>query len=195
MKEEINIKGIIYKATNVQTNETYIGATTKSIKKRRLNHLEIANRGEGGLFHDAIAIYGSEAFSWEEIDTANSIDELAHKEKQHILEYKAKENGYNSDSGGGIKKSVYQFSLLDGTLVDKYDCLQSAGDAVNATRKQISKTCLCINQTYAGYYWSYENMEVFVPKIDKRLKLVYQLTLDGDKIDEYKSVAEASRKT
>jgi len=191
-KESNNL--IIYKATNTETNMVYVGATRNSIRERRLDHERLADIENTNQFHKAIGTYGLEAFSWEQIDTASSIDELALKEKQYILKYKAKENGYNSDIGGGIKKTVYQYSL-EGNLVNNYDCLESAANAVNATRKQISKTCLSINQTYGQYYWSYELQEIFQPQQDKRLKEVHQFTLDGKFIDLFKSVADASRNT
>jgi len=146
----------IYKAQNEHTGEAYIGATTKSIHQRKLDHTERASRGKQGKFQEAIRTYGPEAFSWEQIDTATSIDELAIKEQHYILEYSAKEKGYNSDIGGGFKKSVYQYSIIDGLLVNKYDCLQSAGDSVSASKKAISQACLSIKQIYAGFYWSYK---------------------------------------
>ena len=102
MKKECG-SGIIYKAQNIENGSVYIGATTKSIYERMLDHIDRANRGESGKLQEAISTYGAEAFSWEQIDTASSVDELAQKEKGYVLEYDCKENGYNGDSGGGIK--------------------------------------------------------------------------------------------
>ena len=55
------------------TGEFYIGATTNSIEQRKLDHQERANRGESNKFHEAISTFGTEAFTWQQIDTANSI--------------------------------------------------------------------------------------------------------------------------
>ena len=78
-------KGVIYKVTNKETGEVYIGATTNSIHQRKLDHTERSNRGKQGYFHEAIATHGSEAFNWEQIDTANSTDELAKRKKSVSL--------------------------------------------------------------------------------------------------------------
>src|SRR5690606_3503241 len=107
---------IIYKVKCEITGELYVGATTDSLRKRKLDHEERAKRGEFNKFHEAISTYGVEAFNWEQIDTASSNDELAQKEKQYVLEFNSKKDGYNSDSGGGFKKTVYQYQLKDGSL-------------------------------------------------------------------------------
>ena len=57
------IKGIVYKATNKDTGETYIGATKDSLEKRIQDHLQKANSGKGHKFHEAIRTYGAEAFA------------------------------------------------------------------------------------------------------------------------------------
>ena len=80
-------KMIIYKATNEDTNQVYVGSTTYSLQQRRLDHQERANRTEEGKFYEAISTYGSNNFSWETIDTTENTDELALKEQYYIAEY------------------------------------------------------------------------------------------------------------
>ena len=186
---------IIYKAQNEQTGEVYIGATTNNIHQRKLDHTERAKRGGQGKFHEIIATYGTESFAWEQIDIANSTDELARKEKEYVIQYDSKENGYNSDAGGGIQKTVYQYSIEDGSLVGKYDCLKSAANAVSAAKTSISNTCLGQNKTCKGYYWSYSSHSSPIKLKDERRKTVIQMDLEGRTLYEYKSVAEASSKT
>ncbi|MEO7283164.1 NUMOD1 domain-containing DNA-binding protein [Gelidibacter sp.] len=187
-------KGIIYTVTHVESGKSYVGCSTNSMYQRQLDHTERAQRGEKGKFHEAIATHGPEAFSWTQIDTANSTNELAQKEKDYIVQYDSKDNGFNSDSGGGIQKTVYQYSVEDGSLVAEYDSLGSAGNAVNASRTSIGNTCLGQNKTCMGYHWSYS---LTVPYIlsDDREKCVIQADMDGITLAEYKSVAEASRRT
>jgi len=185
---------IIYKALNNVNNQVYIGATTNTLKQRTIDHIERANRGEEGKFQQAISTYGVNAFEWEQIDTASSIDELAQKEKQYILEYNAKENGYNSDEGGGFKKTVYQYNL-DGSLINSYCCLQDAGNAVNAMKQDISRASLSVNKLFKGFYWSYNFNEPFKPEPDTRKKEVLQYAVEGYLVANYVSVAEASRQT
>lgn len=193
MKKENNY--IIYKVENTENNQVYIGATTSSVHNRKLDHTGKANRGENGKFYEAISTYSADAFSWQQVDTASSTDELAQKEKEYIYKYNSKEKGYNSDEGGGFKKTVYQYDVIDGKLVNEYSCLTDAGNAVNATKQCISRACLSVNNIYNGFYWSYEYNVPFSPAEDSRRKNVFQLSVDGELLAEYKSVAEASEQT
>ena len=79
---------IIYKVKNIWTGEVYIGATTNSIKQRKLDHLERAGRGENGKLYNALSSW-TNAFVWSQIDCTNSIDQLAEKEKKYISQYKS----------------------------------------------------------------------------------------------------------
>ncbi|MCL5127128.1 NUMOD1 domain-containing DNA-binding protein [Algibacter sp. L4_22] len=188
-------KKVIYKVTNEFDNSVYVGVTTCSLHQRKLDHLERAGRGESSKFHDAIGTYGSEAFKWEQIDTASTIDELAKKEKEYIKKLNSKEQGYNADAGGGIKKTVYQYSIKDGSLVDNYDSLESAANAVSAYKTSVGNACLGQNKTCKDYYWSYNYSEPFSPEKDLRKKQVVQYSLSGEQLTIYESVAEASRQT
>lgn len=79
----------------------------------------------------------------------NSV-ELARKEQFYIDFYDSLKNGYNSDRGGGFKKTVYQFNL-SGELIHEFDSLTSAGNAVNASNKTLSHTCYSVNKRYGDY--------------------------------------------
>ncbi|WP_366139847.1 NUMOD1 domain-containing DNA-binding protein [uncultured Polaribacter sp.] len=121
---------------------------------------------------------------------------MAQKEKKYIIQYNTKENGYNRDSGGGIQKTVYQFSLEDGKLVYEYNSLQSAANAVNAVKSTIGKACDGSSITSKGFLWSYSISSSFPSfRKDKRKKVVQQLDLEGKLIEEFNSVSEASKQT
>ena len=186
---------IIYKVENTENGWVYIGSTTTSVEVRMIDHFTKAENQTGHYFHQEIATYGPASFTWEQIDTASSNDELAQIEKQYIEQYDSYRNGYNSDSGGGFKKTVYQYSIDDGTLTGTFDCLDSAARAVSADKKAISKACLNVNNLYNGFYWSYEYTEPFVPNYDARRKEVIQMDMEGNIVAVYKSVAEASEST
>ncbi|MGV1011355.1 MAG: NUMOD1 domain-containing DNA-binding protein [Flavobacterium sp.] len=185
----------IYKATNRTTNQCYVGATTKSIKERRQDHFHKSETNNGYKFQNAISTYGKEVFVWEQIDTAKSIDELAKKEIQYIEEFDTISNGYNSDKGGGFKKTVYQFNFETGDLIDYYDDLSIAANAVNASKTSISNACLHYNKTCKGFAWSYSSTLELNSTLDFRKKTVSQFSLDGNFIAYYESASEASRKT
>lgn len=189
------MKGIVYRANNTITGESYIGITTNSIRQRQLDHVERALRGESGKFYEAIATYGEDSFKWEQIDTAENPNELANKEKQYILSYKTKEAGYNTDEGGGFSKKAFQYDLDTRELLNEYTDLQSAANVASATKQDISRACLSANGVLKGFYWSYHKSDIFVPKGDSRKKRVIQLDMNFNLIAEFNSVAEASRKT
>lgn len=81
---------------------------------------------------------------------AENSDELARKEQFYINFYDSLKNGYNSDRGGGFKKPIYQFNL-SGELIHEFNSLTSAGNAVNASKKTLSRTCYSVNKRFGDY--------------------------------------------
>jgi hypothetical protein len=189
--KESNNESIIYKVINEINDFVYIGATRKTIAARKRDQIQQSVSGKNIKFYNAIRTYGVEAFKWEQIDTAISENELAKKEKEYILEYNTIEEGYNSDVGGGIKKTVYQYGL-EGNYLNSYSCLDDAGKHVEAQKQQISRACLN-RKISKGFYWSYDYVEKLISINDSRKKKVYQLTLDGELVNEFESVSEASK--
>jgi hypothetical protein len=194
MVKKVKTIGIVYTVTHKETGTVYVGATTKSIDERKKDHLHKASKGTGHHFHNAIATLGPDAFQWEQVDTAQDVNELARKECEYVERFDSFHSGFNSDAGGGIKKSVYQYSIKDGSLLNKYECLEDAANAVNAYKTCVGNACTGHNKTCKGYYWSYSSSFPLNLK-DERRKTVIQLHLDGSILAEYKSVAEASRQT
>ena len=196
MKEKMNMENknyIIYKAQNTISGECYIGATTKSLEERKQDHIQKANKKVGSYFQEAIGTYGSEAFTWEQLDTASDPNELAEKESKYIYEFKACEKGYNSDSGGGFKKLVYQYNE-NGILIETYNSLTEIKETLGIDKQRISNACL--NSTmYDGSFWSYRKLQKIIPKTDLRVKPVNQYSLNFELIESFKSASEASRKT
>lgn len=187
--------GIIYKVLNKLTNETYIGVSIKNLISRKNDHEQKARKGYSGQFQRAIQTYGEEAFEWEQIDTANSVNELAKKEKQYIIKYKSQKEGYNIDGGGGFQKNIYQYDLDSGLILSTFSSLIEAAEKVGVDKKTISKACLGEIKNCAGYYWSYDLLDSYKPAEDIRKKKVLQFSLHGEFIRSYKSVSEAARRT
>lgn len=197
MKEKMKMENtnfIIYKAQNILTGECYIGATTKSIEERKQDHIQKAGTGSSHKFHYAISTTGADNFKWEQLDTASNSNELAEKETKYIYDFKAQENGYNSDRGGGIKKTVYQYNL-DGSLNTTFKDLTKAGDSINVRKQDISRACWSMNHSLGGYLWSYEYREPFIVEPDNRKKEVVQYNLDNEELARFVSASEAARKT
>ena len=193
--KESNGYNIIYKAENIENGKVYIGATTKSIEERKIDHLKKSKNGKSYDFQNAIATYGPEAFIWSQVDVAYSANELARKEKEHIIKYNSKEQGYNMSIGGEIQKTVYQYDILTGELINKHPNLSVAGAVVNANKQDLSSVCLNVNKLFRGFYWTYDFVEKFVPAKDMRKKKIQQFTLQDEFVNEFNSVSEASKLT
>ncbi len=189
-----NEKAILYKVINHQTNEIYVGATTKSIEDRKQDHYQKSMTGSDVKFHNAISTYGTDSFQWEQIDTASTNDELAQKEIKYIEQLDSLNNGYNSDKGGGFKKTIYKYNL-DGSLNSTFENLSDAGESICVRKQDISRACWSVNHTLGGFLWSYNYSEPFIPEIDNRKKEVLQYNLNGNLLARYVSASEASRKT
>lgn len=92
------VDGIVYKATNTVNGKFYIGATTRPLDVRRRAHISHAKSGGGcRIFNAALLKYGSDAFSWEVIDRANTHARLMRKE---VMAIKSMSPHYNITSGG-----------------------------------------------------------------------------------------------
>lgn len=182
-------EGKIYKVTNLINGKIYIGATTSSINKRKNDHYQKARDGSEITFHAAIRNDSHTAFSWEIIDIADNIEELAEKEIYYIAYYNSITQGYNRDKGGGFKKNVHQYDL-SGKFIFTHDSLSQAGNAVASHKKRISNACL--NGTrHKNSYWSYQKLLIYKIKESKRKK-VLQYNKHHKIIGIFNSAAEAS---
>ena len=93
---------IIYKITNIINNKVYIGLTTVSLKERWTNHKTSARVGVKRHLYNSMRFYGIDKFVIEQIDSANSLEELGAKERYYINLYNSRDPnvGYNITAGG-----------------------------------------------------------------------------------------------
>lgn len=189
------MRGFIYAAKEKSTDKFYIGLTTRSLLKRKLDHYYKSRNGSKMKFHKKISLYGLDSFSWFILDSGEHHNELAAKEKYYIKKFDSIKNGYNADIGGGIKKKVFQYTKW-GLLVMEHYNLHNAAWLVRGKITSVSNACLGYLKSYKGYLWSYSDSASEIGKIkDRRLKKVQQIDLDGEIIRTFKSVSEASRIT
>ncbi|AIZ41224.1 GIY-YIG nuclease family protein [Cellulophaga baltica] len=186
--------GIIYKATNRENGKVYVGATTKSLEARKIDHIQKSKENKGSVFQVALGTFGPEAFIWEVIYETESINDLADKESYFISKFDCRNNGYNSDRGGGFNKKIYQYTIW-GLMVMEHHGLHNAAWMVCGRKKSVSNACLGNNKTYKGYYWSYRLVDENSWNKDERKKPVIQSNMTGYKVGEYSSVSEASKVT
>ena len=87
---------VVYKITHLDTERCYIGQCIGDVKARWRSH-----KASDTHLGRAIKKYGVESFSFEIIDTADSIAELNEKEIKYIAKYSSiMPNGFNIESGG-----------------------------------------------------------------------------------------------
>lgn len=109
--------GLIYKVTNLINNKIYIGQTTRSFNRRKIEHInqalhpETYKRKPCRYFHAALVKYGLENFKWEILFECKTKEELNNKEIYLIKEFNSYgKNGYNlsigGDSNAGYKHSI-----------------------------------------------------------------------------------------
>lgn len=186
-------KSIIYRAVNKVNDKVYIGATTKSLEERKKDHIQKALKGKGSTFQTAIAEYSVDNFTWDEIDTADNLNVLAEKEKKYIKLYDSNHTGYNSDEGGGFKKTVYQYNL-EGKLIGTFSSLKDIETTLHIDKRRISNACTH-SALYDGSFWSYKENDTFQLPIDQKKRKVLQFDLENNFIKSYSSVTEASKLT
>jgi len=98
--------GIIYKATG-PTGKVYIGQTIKTLNRRKIDHAFRAKKQDRrGAFQIALLEHGFGSFQWDQIDSAETAEELDQKEKHWIAHYKSTDPqyGYNIFEGGSNPK-------------------------------------------------------------------------------------------
>lgn len=157
---------LIYKATNIINNKSYIGLTTRTLQERKLEHLRHI-KTENTYFHRAINEYGKDNFLWEIIDdTPSSIKELKEKESYYIQYFNTlAPNGYNITTGGELIKIEnrrdYNYGnnpsakrVINLTTLKVYDTMKRAAEENNISVESIRKSIK--NKTPSqNCFWDY----------------------------------------
>ncbi len=120
--------GLLYKITQKSTGKVYIGQTVQELCDRWDGHIRAALMGaiksKASLSH-AIRTFGPDDFDPEELERAESADELQSKEIALISKHNSlKPNGFNLNRGGSTGGSLRKSCIVDSKLFD------SVGDAV-----------------------------------------------------------------
>ena len=110
---------IVYKATNVVNGKTYIGVTTKTLERRVYEHLWTAKMRRPGarLLTRAIRKHGEDSFTFEVLESYQTIEAAMAGERQHIERLKPQ---YNLAAGGvgpsGVKWSARRHRIMKKSL-------------------------------------------------------------------------------
>lgn len=138
----------IYKITNIQNNKVYIGQTIRPIKQRLNRHFNDAlNNILDTHFARAIRKYGKENFVIEEIDTAQTQDELNKKEQYWIQYYNSVIDGYNeTDAISKCGGNTYQSKTEKETEIIKEKIRQTKIGYKNPMARKIKRINIITNE-------------------------------------------------
>ena len=138
----------IYKITNIQNNKVYIGQTIRPIEQRFRRHLNDAlNNILDTHFARAIRKYGKDSFIIEEIDNAQTQDELNQKEQYWIRYYNSVEDGYNeTDAVSKCGGNTYQSKTEEEMEVIKNKIRQTKLGDKNPMARKIKRTNIITNE-------------------------------------------------
>ena len=138
----------IYKITNIQNNKVYIGQSIRPINQRLQRHINDAlNNILDTHFARAIKKYGKENFVIEEIDTANTQEELNKKEQYWIKYYDSVINGYNeTDAISKCGGNTYQSKTEEEMKIIKDKIRQTKIGSKNPMAKKIKRINILTNE-------------------------------------------------
>lgn len=95
---------VIYKFTHIETGRCYIGQTIQDPNQRRLEHIcDSKHTPKTYHFHNALKKYGVDAFTFDVIANASTLEELNNLEEIYIVKFNSITNGFNIRNGGGNK--------------------------------------------------------------------------------------------
>ena len=185
----------IYKASNTVNTKVYIGCT-KQFKERVAQHLACRPE-EDCEFHRAIQEIGGDNFTFEIIDQADGREEGHRLEREYIKKYDSFKNGYNS-TPWNVRPIVCLDS--DGNFIRRYE---SAGEAKKDgfSDSNVLECCKGIARSCKGRVFMFEDdyLKNGPKKYEKpapnNTVPVIQCSLDGEFIERFNSVSEASTKT
>ena len=138
----------IYKITNIQNNKVYIGQTIRPIKDRFHRHINDAmNNILDTHFARAIRKYGKDNFIIEQIDTAETQDELNKKEQYWIQYYNSVIDGYNeTDAITKCGGNTYQSKTEQEMEVIKEKIRQTKLGDKNPMAKKVKRINIITNE-------------------------------------------------
>lgn len=201
------MKYYIYCIKNKINNKKYIGQTV-NIKKRWYEHTNLRkDRNKHMIIDKAINKYGKENFDYYIIDETDNNINADLLEKKYTLEYNTlKPKGYNIQKGGRNKHGSWNsipivVYKLDGTYIGEYESSsefarifpQYDERGVNCCRKGITKRYKDIM-----VYDKNKNIKIkpYINPINKdKRKKVYQFDFDGNLLNVFNSIQEATIKT
>ena len=206
--------GIIYKITNKVNNKIYIGLTTYSLAHRWRQHVNTANnpshKSYNEVFKKAIRKYGDTNFTVEQIDSANSLEELKQKEQYWIKYYNCSYlnggYGYNGTLGGdsptqqGTK--IYKVNIYTNEIEEIFDYVADAerkyhGDIFSVIHHYCNETTgwsECPPNSGSTFVTAEEYDTFNKDTLKEKFNVICQLDLQGNLVQYWNCLSEIERK-
>ena len=174
--------GYIYKITNKINSKSYIGKTESTIEKRFQEHCQEAfkERSKERPLYRAMRKYGIDNF---EISLIEETDDTEEREKYWIQKYGTYgSNGYNATLGGDGKAYYNHQMILEKLLINPYPSrvAKEIGCCPDIVREIAKINNISIH--HAGQ-----------ERLASKAKKILQYSCDGEYIQSFNSIAEASR--
>ena len=137
----------IYKFTHIETGRCYIGQTIQNPNQRRLEHIaDSRHTSREYHFHNALRKYGIDAFTFEVIDNASSLEELNLLEEKYVKQFDSINNGFNIRQAGGNKLHSKESKQR----------MSEAQKKAHAKRKAEGKDTFVKTKKTSGWTWNEE---------------------------------------
>lgn len=130
--------GLIYCVTNLENGKRYVGMTTLSVESRWRKHVSCSRESVvKSVFYRAIKQHGANKFVAEQIDSAETLEEIQQKERYWIYKLKSLvPDGYNLIDGGLNGHAVHEQTRikLSEAMRKRWSDPSSKNDLIEAQR-------------------------------------------------------------
>ena len=189
---------ICYCIKNNINNKRYIGITIQKIEYRMRCHEKRINEGFSSAFYNAVRKYGKGNFIFDFIKDYTGLitqSELKEIEVDMISKYNTYYNGYNMTLGGdgGLGVPIKQYDL-NGKYLNTFESLTIAEQKTGINYTSISQCISGKLLTSGGFLWTAIGKRP-INYINPQEKIVIQRDKQGNLIQKFKSISEASNST
>jgi len=135
-------KGVIYKATNINTGLSYIGQSIEFDKRKKRHHYKAFQRDSNTHFHRALRKYSADSFQWDILEDDINEDTLDTREMYWIDKFDTYNNGYNMTAGGETSPIIPQIFTLYSEFKGE----------IKGTVRQLASAIGCSIDTVQGFF-------------------------------------------
>ena len=202
----LNMKYIVYITVNVINNKIYVGVHNTENPEIFDGYLGCgvnintpsSYKNSKTPFQFAVNKYGINSFKRIVLYVFNSKEEAYNKEVEIVTqEFINRKDVYNSKLGGiggGVTKSVYQYSLK-GNFIREFISLKDASDKYNITPTSIYNAikdkAVCKNFLWDYNYYLNLDISNYITKTN--IKNIYKFDTNNNLIETYKSIIDAAK--